>query len=47
MAAYFAARVANNKSDAIDLFKELKEKYPRTERGFEADKYLAQLGVYD
>lgn len=47
MAAYFAARVANNKSDAIELFKELKEKYPRTERGFDADKYLAQLGVYD
>ncbi|MFN2458959.1 MAG: tetratricopeptide repeat protein [Chitinophagaceae bacterium] len=47
MAAYFAARVMNNKKEAIDLFKELKEKYPRTERGFEADKYLAQLGVYN
>lgn len=46
MAAYFAARVANNQKEAIDLFKELKQKFPRTERGFEADKYLAQLGVY-
>lgn len=46
MAGYFAARVANNKSEAINLFKELKEKYPRTQFGFEADKYLAQLGVY-
>ena len=46
MAAYFADRVVKNQKEAIDLFKELKEKYPRTERGFEADKYLAQLGVY-
>jgi len=47
MAAYFAARVLKNNKEAIDLFKELKEKYPRTEKGFEADKYLAQLGVYN
>ncbi|MBD0366762.1 MAG: tetratricopeptide repeat protein [Flavisolibacter sp.] len=47
MAAYFASRVVNDKKEATDLFKELKEKYPRTERGFEADKYLAQLGVYE
>lgn len=47
MAAYFAARVQKNNKEAIDLFTELKEKYPRTQYGFEADKYLAQLGVYD
>jgi len=47
MAAYFSARVLKNNKEAIDLFKELKEKYPRTEKGFEADKYLAQLGVYN
>lgn len=47
MAGYFAARVMNNKSEAIDLFKELKTKFPRTQYGFDADKYLAQLGVYD
>ncbi len=47
MAGYFAARVLKNNKEAIDLFKELKEKYPRTEKGFEADKYLAQLGVYN
>lgn len=46
MAAYFANRVMKNQQEAIDLFKELKNKYPRTERGFEADKYLAQAGVY-
>jgi len=47
MAGYFAARVMNNKTEAITLFKEVKDKYPRTQYGFEADKYLAQLGVYD
>lgn len=45
MAAYFASRVMNNKEEAIELFKELKEEYPATQFGFEADKYLAQLGV--
>lgn len=47
LAAFFAERVVKDQKQAIDLFKELKEKYPRTERGFEADKYLAQLGVYE
>lgn len=47
MAAYFADRVLKNQKEAIDLFKELKEKFPRTQQGFEADNYLAQLGVYN
>lgn len=47
MAAYFADRVMKNQKEAIDLFKELKTKYSRTQRGFEAEKYLAQLGVYN
>lgn len=46
LAAYFADRVAKKQKEAIDLFKELKRKYPRTQYGFEAEKYLAQLGVY-
>jgi len=46
MAAYFADRVMKDREEAIELYKELKEKYSRTEKGFEADKYLAQLGVY-
>lgn len=46
MAGYFATRVLNNKQEAISIFKELKEKFPRSQYGFEADKYLAQLGVY-
>ncbi|MDB5252451.1 MAG: tetratricopeptide domain protein [Flaviaesturariibacter sp.] len=46
MAAYFAQRVTNDSKEAIDLYSELKNKYPGTQRGYEADKYLAQLGVY-
>jgi tetratricopeptide (TPR) repeat protein len=45
-AAYFAARVANNQKEAIALFKELKQKYPKSSIGLDADNYLAQLGVY-
>jgi tetratricopeptide (TPR) repeat protein len=47
MAAYFADRVMKKTKEATELFKELKEKYPRTEKGVNADKYLAQLGVYN
>ncbi|GAC1418948.1 MAG: hypothetical protein NVS9B7_20200 [Flavisolibacter sp.] len=47
MAAYFADRVLNDKKQAIELYKELKKKYPNTQFGFEADKYLAQAGVYN
>lgn len=32
-------------ADAIDAYKQIKEKYPRSERGYEVDKYLARLGV--
>lgn len=46
-AAYLAQHVLNKKDEAINLYKELKEKYPRTQQGFDADKYLAQLGVYN
>ncbi len=31
-------------SEAIEAYKTIKEKYPRSERGFEVDKYLARLG---
>lgn len=30
--------------EAIEAYKLIKEKYPRSERGFEVDKYLARLG---
>jgi tetratricopeptide (TPR) repeat protein len=47
MAGYLADRVMKNQKEAITLFKELKEKFPKTQQGFEADNYLAQLGVYN
>lgn len=47
MAAYFAGTVMKDSKEAIALYKELKEKYPVTPQGFEADKYLAMLGEYN
>lgn len=46
MAAYFADRVMNNPKEAIELYKEVKEKYALY-KGYEADMYLARLGVYN
>ena len=45
-AAYLADRVIKDQKEAIELYKEIKEKYPRSQQAFEADSYLAQLGVY-
>jgi tetratricopeptide (TPR) repeat protein len=45
-AAYLADRVLKNQKEAIALYKELKEKYPKSNQAREADNYLAQLGVY-
>jgi len=47
LAAYLAQTKMNDNKQAIELFKELKEKFPNTQRGSEADKYLARLGVYN
>jgi len=47
MAAYLSDRVLKNQKEAIELYKELKEKYPQTTQGMEADTYLAQLGIYN
>lgn len=44
-AALFANSVGKDK-ESIKLFKELKEKYPLTERAASADRYLARLGVF-
>ena len=32
-------------SEALELYKELKQKYPNTDRGFSADKYIYRLSV--
>lgn len=34
----------NKNAEAIEMYKELKAKYPNTQRAFEIDKYLARLG---
>ena len=47
MAAYLADRILKDKKEAIELYQELKEKFPQTQQGFEAEKYLAKLGVYN
>lgn len=47
MAAYLTDRVLKNQKEAIELYKELKEKFPKSREGGEADNYLAQLGVYN
>ena len=33
--------------EAIELYKEVKDKFPGTQQSSEADKYLAKLGVYN
>ncbi len=46
LAAYLADRVMKNPKEAIELYKEVKKKFPK-EKGQDADNYLAQLGVYN
>lgn len=46
LAAYMSQKNLNDTKTAIKLYKEIKEKYPRTQQGFDADNYLAQMGVY-
>lgn len=46
MAAYFADRMMNDKKQAEELYKEIKKKYPGSSASDEADRYLAQMGVY-
>jgi tetratricopeptide (TPR) repeat protein len=47
LAAYMSDRVLKNSKQAIELYKEVKEKYPTTPQGIDAGNYLAQLGVYN
>ncbi len=39
------AEMMGKTDQAISVYQLIKEKYPRTERGFQIDKYLARLGV--
>jgi len=47
LAGYLTDRVLKNQKEAIELYKELKEKFPKSPRGAEVDNYLAQLGEYN
>lgn len=47
LAGYLTDRVLKNQKEAIALYKELKEKFPKTKEGIDVDNYLAQLGVYN
>ncbi len=46
-AAYLADRVMKDQKEATALYKEILEKFPNTQQSSDADKYLAQLGVYN
>lgn len=39
------SEISGKNDQAIELYQMLKEKYPRTDKGFVVDKYLARLGV--
>jgi tetratricopeptide (TPR) repeat protein len=45
--AYFADRVMKNSKEAIELYKEVKQKFPQSQQALQAETYLAQLGVYN
>jgi TolA-binding protein len=42
--AALAYETIGNTSEAIELYKQVKEKYPKSEKGLIVDKYLARLG---
>jgi tetratricopeptide (TPR) repeat protein len=49
-ALYKAAQLAesiNKSSDAIDLFKKIRDEYPKSARSADVDKNLARLGVFN
>jgi tetratricopeptide (TPR) repeat protein len=47
LAAYLADRVMKKTETAIELYQEIKKTYPRSQQAYDADNYLAQLGVYE
>lgn len=47
LAAYLSDKVINNPKQAIELYKQVKEKFPRTAQASDAENHLAQLGVYN
>jgi tetratricopeptide (TPR) repeat protein len=46
MAAYFADQVMKDSKQAIEIYEEIRAKFPRSQQSYDAEKYLARLGVY-
>ncbi|MFZ9718413.1 MAG: tetratricopeptide repeat protein [Chitinophagaceae bacterium] len=42
--AGLAYETMGKRTEAVEMYKIIKEKYPKTEKGFSVDKYLARLG---
>lgn len=43
--AALLSETSGKTKEAIDLYKELKDKYPKTEKGYQADKYIYRLTI--
>lgn len=43
--AAMLSEVAGKTKEALELYKQLKEKFPRTDKGFQADKFINRLEV--
>jgi tetratricopeptide (TPR) repeat protein len=43
--AALLAETTGNTKQALDLYKDLKDKFPRTDKGFQADKYINRLSL--
>ena len=37
--------ISGKNDEAVKTYQELKQKFPRTEKGYSAEKYLARLGA--
>jgi tetratricopeptide (TPR) repeat protein len=43
--AALLSETSGKTKEAIDLYKELKDQFPKTEKGFQADKYINRLSI--
>jgi tetratricopeptide (TPR) repeat protein len=43
--AALLSETSGKTKEAVDLYKEIKEKFPKTDKGFQADKYLYRLSI--
>jgi len=43
--AALLSETSGKTKEALDLYKELKEKFPKTDKGYQADKYIYRLSV--